>query len=109
MKNYKMFFFGFIAASIISVVILAIFYANWAHAALLSRIDSQIISIQIANQQGGGEKLKQLVSLTLVSDYCATKSLGEYFFIGENKEELDTLKNIRSYMVAEDFTILCEK
>lgn len=108
MYKYKLFFYGFLSATFISFVIFATILVNLSHSALLSKLSSQLASIEIVNQEGGIDKLKKINSLTFVSDYCATKALGDYFFVKQNQHELDTLNYIEKHLVSENLTIQCE-
>jgi len=108
MYKYKIFFYGFLSAIFISFVIFATILVNLSHTALLSKLSSQLTTIEIVNQEDGVDKLKEVNSLTLVSDYCATKALGDYFFVKQNQYEIDTLDYVEKYIVSEKLTIQCE-
>lgn len=106
--NIKSFFAGFASATIFCLLAFSVIGINWFHSALISKINAETGFVTIAHGDSGAEKLANIVSISLATDYCSAHSLGDYFFVRENEQDIAVLTKVNAYLSNNNLLLECK-
>lgn len=98
MLKIKFFTIGFISCLVPVLAISYVIFINITHSLLVSKINTEVSFVEAATSPDGLEKLRSVISINLVNDYCDAKRLGESVVTKHNMQDSQVYEKVKKYM-----------